>query len=406
MPYHSTGARRRNNYSFNGSGGHNRPRNNNARRTNRGPAKQYIDPAKFVQRATAADAPEYQATHVFDDFAVEQLIKRNIKELGYEVPTPIQDQIIPLVLEGKDVIGIANTGTGKTAAFGVPILSMLMTHRSNKVLIMAPTRELAQQIEENFRSISRNCGLRSAVLIGGMGIGPQFRDLRANPQIIIGTPGRIMDHIERGSLHMQHINKVVLDEVDRMLDMGFINDIRKILAMLPEQRQSMFFSATLDSKVNTLIQQAANDPVTVSVKTTSASENVNQDVVTYGSKNEQLDKLHDLLTKTDVEKIIIFEETQRNVDQLNKELIARGFSADAIHGGKSQGQRRRALDKFKGNHVNILVATDVAARGLDVKDITHVVNYSLPQSYDDYIHRIGRAGRAGRIGHAYTFVSR
>lgn len=372
---------------------------------NRKAPKQYIHPSKFVRAATQADIEEYTPINSFADFAVEQLIKTNLTKKGFVTPTPIQDQVIPVVLEGKDVIGVANTGTGKTAAFGIPILHQLMTNRENRVLIMAPTRELAQQINEDFKSIAAGSGLHGALLIGGINIAPQIRDLRSNPQVIIGTPGRIKDHLERGTLHLQNVNKVILDEVDRMLDMGFINEIRRILQQLPITRQSLFFSATLDDKVGGLIKQFARDPVTISVKNSGGHENVNQNVIVYSSSEDQLGKLHDTLIKTEVEKIIIFGETQRSVEKLNKELVARGFSADAIHGGKSQGQRKRALDKFKRNEVNILVATDVAARGIDVADITHVINYSLPQTYDDYIHRIGRAGRAGRVGHALTFIA-
>ncbi len=405
MPsYHSSGrsnfrARSNRTHSNNRFGGGNRPR------SNRGPAKQYIDPAKFVQQATVQSDAPYEPTHTFSDFEVQPLIKTNIAQKGFVTPSPIQDQAIPHILEGRDVIGVASTGTGKTAAFGIPILSKLLAQPRNKVLIMAPTRELAQQINEDFRSIASGGRLRSALLIGGSSIGRQIQDLRSNPQIIIGTPGRIKDHINRRTLATHTINYVVLDEVDRMLDMGFINDIRQILGTLPEQRQSLFFSATLDAKVAGLIQQFSNDPVTVSVKTSNSSENVNQDVIAYSSKQDQMDKLHNLLIKNDVEKIIVFDETHRSVDRLHKELVARGFSADSIHGGKTQGQRKRALDNFKTNQVNILVATDVAARGIDVSDITHVVNYTLPQSYDDYIHRIGRAGRAGKIGYALTFIS-
>jgi ATP-dependent RNA helicase RhlE len=367
--------------------------------------KQYINPARFVSAAQSVEAAQFQPINSFEDFAVETLIKENIVARGFETPSPIQDQVIPIALEGKDVIGVANTGTGKTAAFGIPLLHNLMNNRSGRVLIMAPTRELAQQIDEDFKLIGKGSNLAGALLIGGVGIGSQIRLLRARPQVIIGTPGRIKDHIERGTLQLQSVNMVVLDEVDRMLDMGFINDIRRILEALPAKRQSMFFSATLDDKVTQLIHQFSNDPVKISVSTGSASQNVNQDVIAYGSAADQLDKLHDTLIKSEVEKTIIFHETKYSVDRLSKELVARGFSADAIHGGKSQGQRKRALDKFKNNQVNILVATDVAARGIDVADVTHVINYSLPQSYDDYIHRIGRAGRAGRTGHALTFVS-
>lgn len=380
--------------------------NNRGRSNRRQPAKQYIDPSKFVQPATAQTSAPYEPTHTFNDFAVEPLIKQNIAKKGFVTPSPIQDQAIPLALEGKDIIGVASTGTGKTAAFGIPVLNQLFKDPRSKVLIMAPTRELAQQIEEDFRSIASGSGLKGALLIGGTNMARQIRDLRNKPQVIIGTPGRIKDHISRGTFLVDGINKVVLDEVDRMLDMGFINDIRLILAMLPTERQSLFFSATLDAKVGNLIQQFSNDPVTISVKTTSTSENVNQNVVPYISKEDQMEKLHDLLNKNEVEKVIVFDETQRSVERLSKELFERGFAVDSIHGGKTQGQRKRALDKFKTNQITVLVATDVAARGIDVSDITHVVNYTIPQSYDDYIHRIGRAGRAGKIGHALTFISK
>ncbi len=244
------------------------------------------------------------------------------------------------------------------------------------------------------------------MLIGGAPIGPQLRDLRTNPQIVIGTPGRIKDHLERRSLNLSSFHLVVLDEVDRMLDMGFVNDVRMILSQLPAERQSFYFSATLDARVNSLIQTFSSDPITVSLKAGESSDNVHQDVVHFASTSDKLDKLHDVLLKSDVEKILVFDKTQRSVERLSKDLIARGFLADAIHGGKSQGQRQRALKRFKTNEVNILVATDVAARGIDIVDITHVINYTTPQSYEDYVHRVGRAGRAGRVGHALTFVAR
>jgi ATP-dependent RNA helicase RhlE len=370
----------------------------------KGPAKQYIHPSKFVQAATMQTEKEFIPINSFADFVVAPVIKANIIDKGYITPSPIQDQTIPLVLEGKDVIGIANTGTGKTAAFGIPILHQLISNSSDKVLIMAPTRELAQQIEEELKSMSKGARIASVLLIGGVGIGGQLRELRYGPRVIIGTPGRIKDHIERNTLQLQSVNKVILDEVDRMLDMGFINDIRSILSKLPQQRQSLFFSATLNPKIEELIKQFSNDPVMVSIETSGGSKNVHQDVITYTSKIDQMDKLHSTLIETKVEKVIIFDETKRSVDKLSKELIARGFAADAIHGGKSQGQRKRALDKFKANKINILVATDVAARGIDVVDITHVINYSTPQTYDDYIHRIGRAGRAGKAGYTFTFI--
>jgi superfamily II DNA/RNA helicase len=371
----------------------------------KGRQAQYIDPIRFVKAAKpVVEAEAYVPKHTFADFEVNQTIKNNIISKGYITPSPIQDQTIPHGLAGKDVIGIANTGTGKTAAFAVPALHRIMEDHKSKMLIIAPTRELAQQIEDECRSIAKGSGLTGALLIGGSAMGPQLRDLRGKPQIVIGTPGRIKDHLERRTLDLSTFNIVVLDEVDRMLDMGFVNDVRHILSQLAGERQSFFFSATMDTRVRSLIETFANDPVSVAVKTGETSENVHQDVVRFRGNMEKIDKLHDLLTDGKVAKAIVFDETQRSVERLSRELVARGFEADAIHGGKTQGQRQRALDKFKQNQITILVATDVAARGIDVADITHVINYTQPNSYEDYVHRIGRAGRAGRIGHALTFV--
>lgn len=404
MPYNSRARQR----SF---GGNNRYHTNNRNRNqnrNRNMVKgrgQYIDPIKFVRPATKTEVEEYVPVNNFSDFAVPELVKNNLEQKGYKLPSPIQDQTIPLGLEGKDVIGIANTGTGKTAAFALPVLNKLMTNPHAKALIMAPTRELAQQIEQELRSIAKSSGLFGALLIGGTPMGPQLRDLRDKPRVVIGTPGRIKDHMERGTLHLSTFNIVVLDEVDRMLDMGFINDMRTILSNLKSERQSFFFSATMEAKVRQLIETFSHEPVMVSVKTSDTSENVHQDIVKYQSKEDKLEKLHDVLLRDEVEKVIIFDETQRNVERLYGELLARGFATDAIHGGKSQGQRQRALKRFKDTDIDILVATDVAARGIDVKDITHVINYAIPQTYEDYTHRVGRAGRAGKTGYALTFIA-
>ncbi len=402
MPYNSRARQR----SF---GGNSRFRSNNNRSKSRNMVKgrgQYIDPAKFVREAQFKEVDQYTPTHTFADFKAQQLIKDNLAAKGYEVPSPIQDQTIPLGLEGRDVIGIANTGTGKTAAFAVPVLNKLLHNPHSKALIVAPTRELAQQIEDEMRSIAKNSGLFGVLLIGGTPMGPQLRDLRAKPRVVIGTPGRIKDHLERGTLHLTTFDQVVLDEVDRMLDMGFLPDMRFILDNVKQERQSFFFSATMDRRVEQLISSFSNDPVTVSVKTGDTSDNVHQNVVHYTSKEDKIEKLHEALVHDDVKKVIIFDETQRSVERLNTELSNRGFATDAIHGGKSQGQRQRALNKFKKTEVDILVATDVAARGIDVSDITHVINYAIPQTYEDYTHRVGRAGRAGRTGYALTFVAK
>lgn len=383
-----------------GSGGGNRGRSGGGKR--RG---EYINPDRFIQAASPIEETTYESKHTFADFQVASVIHDNLTAKGYEIPSAIQDQTIPMALEGHDMIGIADTGTGKTAAFGIPIAHSLIANPHSKALIVAPTRELAQQIEDEMRSIAKGGGFTGALLIGGTGMGPQLRDLRAKPRIVIGTPGRIKDHMERGTLHLEQFNMVVLDEVDRMLDMGFVNDVSFILDSMNPIRQSFFFSATMDSRVQALIGTFSKDPKTVSVKSGDSSRNVNQDIVRANGTSDKMAKLHDILLDPNVSKVILFDETQRSVERLSNELVARGFKADAIHGGKSQGQRQRALDAFKASKTNILVATDVAARGIDVKDISHVINFSQPQSYQDYVHRIGRAGRAGKIGHALTFVN-
>ena len=346
----------------------------------------------------------YTPTHIFSDFEMHPLLLSNIVQKGFLEPSPIQDQTIPHGLAGKDIVGIANTGTGKTAAFAIPVLHKLMSDRQAHALIVAPTRELAEQIEQECRTLAKGSGLSGAVLIGGVSMGPQLRDLRNRPQIVIGTPGRIKDHISQRTLHIADFNIVVLDEVDRMLDMGFVADIQDILAGTAEERQLFFFSATLDSRVRSIINGISADPVHIMVKTGDTSDYVEQDIVRYSGKQQKLEKLHDILVQNDVKKVLVFDETHHSVEGLMHELQLRGFDADAIHGGKTQAARQKALKRFKDGHINILVATDVAARGIDVADITHVVNYTTPQSYSDYVHRVGRAGRAGRKGYALTFI--
>ncbi|HSX53596.1 MAG TPA: DEAD/DEAH box helicase [Patescibacteria group bacterium] len=378
---------------------------NYSRPASRGPKKEYINPSRFIRPVTVSAGQEiYEPTHVFSDFAVHPLLMTNLLAMGFAAPSAIQDQTIPVGLSGKDVVGIANTGTGKTIAFALPVLDKLLNNPNTNAIIMAPTRELAQQIEVECRSLARGSGIRGAILIGGVAMGPQLRDLRARPRIVIGTPGRIKDHLEQGTLKLDNFNIIVLDEVDRMLDMGFIVDIRHILGRAAAVRQSFFFSATMDARVTAIIESFANDPVNIMVKTGDTSENVDQNIVRYSAKSEKIGKLHDLLVKDDVVKTLVFDDTHRSVERLCKELQARGFEADAIHGGKSQSQRQRALKRFKDNNVNVLVATDVAARGIDITDISHVINYSTPQSYGDYVHRIGRTGRAGKQGYALTFI--
>lgn len=369
----------------------------------RGPGKQYIHPSKFIQAAKTVEVEEYKPTHQFEDFELHPSIKRNIIIKGFKTPSKIQDIAIPHGLAGKDVVGIANTGTGKTTAFALPIIHKILNNNASKAIVIAPTRELANQIEEEFRSFAKGSGIRCALLIGGSSMGQQIGELRGNPNVVIGTPGRMKDHLERGTLRLHDFDTVVLDEVDRMVDMGFINDITFLLGQIAEKRQSLFFSATMDYKIEKLVQQFLTDPVMISVKTGDTSDSVEQNVIRHG-RSDKLDKLHDVLIGEHVLKTIVFDETKRSVERLSDELLSRGFKADALHGGKSQGQRERALRRFKNNEINVLVATDVAARGIDVTDITHVINYATPNSYDDYVHRVGRAGRAGRKGYALTFI--
>jgi superfamily II DNA/RNA helicase len=367
---------------------------------------QTIDASRFVKAATLKKVDEYVSVNQFMDFSLQDILQNNLKNRGYITPSPIQDQAIPVALTGKDVIGIAGTGTGKTAAFALPMLNRLITDKNSKAIIIAPTRELAQQIEQEIRLLAKGTGLSGVILIGGTSMGMQLRDLRHNPRIVIGTPGRIKDHINRGTLKLRSFNLIALDEVDRMLDMGFINDVTEILSNVNDVRQSYFFSATIDNKVRLLIDTFSKEPHMISLQPSSASDTVHQNVVRYNDRNHKIEQLHDVLIDENVAKVIVFDETQRGVERLKNELSDRGFEVDAIHGGKTQGQRQRSLKRFKNNETSILVATDVAARGIDVADITHVINYSVPKVYDDYIHRIGRAGRAGKVGYALTFIEK
>lgn len=403
-------------YKPNSFGGRpNRSRHNSAkasypakfgRRQSRGPKRQTIHPSKFISQATTgpAEAP-YQPSHTFRDFALHAGLQQNLEQCGYETPTAIQDQALAPALEGKDVIGLASTGTGKTAAFLLPILEKLYANKTlNSVLIIAPTRELAQQIDAEFRKFAGGMKLYSAVCVGGTNIDKQIRELRRGPHVIVGTPGRLKDLLERKNLRLDAVDTFVLDEADRMLDMGFLPDIKAIAGQVPAQRQTLCFSATITPPIQTLLQDFMNDPVTVSVRRTVTGDNVDQNVIEARDKVHKLELLQDLLGGSDFEKVLVFGETKFGVQRLANHLSSKGITSEAIHGNKSQAQRQRALRAFKDDKVKVLVATDVAARGLDISDVSHVINYDQPQTYDDYIHRIGRTGRAGKTGKALTFI--
>ncbi|MBU6310456.1 DEAD/DEAH box helicase [Patescibacteria group bacterium] len=365
----------------------------------------YIDPALFINKAVVTETVvEYVPEHAFADFVLEPELKTRIAEKGYVVPTPIQDRAIPHVLKGGDVVGIANTGTGKTAAFLIPIINKLILDRRSSALVMVPTRELALQINEEFRSLVPGLRLFSATFVGGTSTYRDVQKLRQHNHLIIGTPGRLKDMAERGALQLEDFSTVVLDEADRMLDMGFIHDMRVLLARVPESAQGLFFSATLSRSIEALVSDFLTDPVTISVKTQETSSSVEQDVIRVPPGALKIDILTDLLKNPEFDKVLVFGETKHGVEKLAKELMRRGINAESIHGNKTHGKRQNALRMFKDAHAQVLVATDVAARGLDIAGVSHVINYDIPHTYEDYVHRIGRTGRAGKRGKALTFV--
>lgn len=377
-----------------------------SRRPQRKPAQRggaSIHYSKFINKGVDQEIKLYEPKHTFNDFAIDDRIKANIAKKGYTTPTPIQDQAIPHIIEGSDVLGIANTGTGKTGAFLIPLLNKVAAAKNERVLIMVPTRELALQIEEEYKGFSHGSGLHSVCVVGGANISPQIRALRSYPYFVIGTPGRIKDLIERRVFDLSQFQTVVLDEADRMLDMGFIHDMRDIMALMPKERHTLFFSATFSPDIERLVKDFLNNPVHVSVKTGDTSKSVDQDIVRIGSQNK-LDVLHDLLIQPEFEKVLVFGRTKHGVERLSNMLSERGIPSASIHGNKSQNHRQRALGDFKQNKVKVLVATDVAARGLDIPKVSHVINFDVPGSYEDYVHRIGRTGRAGQRGKALTFV--
>jgi superfamily II DNA/RNA helicase len=343
--------------------------------------------------------------HRFQDFKLDSRLKIAIEKKGYSIPTPIQDRAIPHVLRGEDVVGIANTGTGKTAAFLIPLIDKMLKNPEEEVLIMVPTRELAIQIEQEFRGFTPGLRLYSACFVGGVYVGKDLQKLRQRNNLIIGTPGRLKDLVERRALNLSKFKTVVLDEADRMLDMGFIADMQLLLSKMPSDRHTLFFSATLTREIERLIKDFLRSPVTISVKTQETPDSIDQDVVKVPAGKNKIDVLRDLLAQEGFGKVLIFGKTKHGVEKLAKALVGMGVKAESIHGNKTHGKRQKALDLFKRDHVQVLVATDVAARGLDIAGVSHVINFDVPSTYEDYVHRIGRTGRAGKKGKALTFIN-
>jgi ATP-dependent RNA helicase RhlE len=342
---------------------------------------------------------------------IEPLLEAVAKQ-GYTVPTPIQEQAIPHILQGKDLIGIAQTGTGKTAAFVLPLLQIMsqsprrIIPRSPRTLVLAPTRELAAQIDESFATYGSFMRFRHTVIFGGVSQGAQVRALYNGVDVLVATPGRLLDLMNQGHVSLNHLEFLVLDEVDRMLDMGFIVDVKRIISKLPTRRQSVFFSATMPPKISELAKTLLHNPVRVEVAPQATTVQLVQQKVLFVDERNKIPILLELLEHEDLRCVLIFTRTKRRANNVAEVLTDQGIRAEAIHGNKSQGQRTRAMDNFKSGHSRVLVATDIAARGIDIDDISHVINYDLPvDQIDNYVHRIGRTARAGAEGTAYSLCA-
>jgi ATP-dependent RNA helicase RhlE len=363
------------------------------------------------ERRARCVGAESELVTQFKDLGLSAPILKALDAEGYATPTPIQNQAIPIVLKGRDLIGLAQTGTGKTAAFALPILDRLAANRKHpgekscRVLVLAPTRELAAQIGDSFRAYGRFLGLSTAVVFGGASMFKQKQALYRGVDILVATPGRLLDHISQRTLRLDAVEILVLDEADHMLDMGFIHDLRRIAKLVPAKRQTLFFSATMPAPIAELAAQFLTNPERVAVTpVSSTAERVAQAVIHVDHSKKQ-DLLHALLGDESINRALVFARTKHGADRVVKKLQAAGFSADAIHGNKSQGQRERALDAFKKGKARVLVATEIAARGIDVDEVSHVINFDLPNVPEQYVHRIGRTARAGLAGQAISFCA-
>ncbi|WP_343728794.1 DEAD/DEAH box helicase [Duganella sp.] len=368
-----------------------------------------ITTPSLPEPAAAAPAPVR-----FADFGLSPDILRALNDQGYEHPTPIQAQAIPVLLQGRDVMGAAQTGTGKTASFSLPIIQMLLAHASSstsparhpvRALILTPTRELAVQVADNVKAYAKHTPLRSTVVFGGMDMKPQTVILKAGVEIVIATPGRLLDHVEQKNISLNQVQMLVMDEADRMLDMGFLPDLQRIINLLPKQRQNLMFSATFSPEIKKLANTFLNNPVTIEVARANKTADTVTQVVYKIAENQKHALTAHLLRQRALKQVIIFSNTKLGASRLARELEREGMKAVAIHGDRSQQERMAALDAFKKNEIDILVATDVAARGLDISDLPCVINYDLPYNAEDYVHRIGRTGRAGASGDAISIYS-
>lgn len=405
--YMNTNNRRRKNKPQNKRSGAPSGGRRNGNQRPRGRKASTLDPSLFIKRAVEAEEVIYEPSRSIDQLPVHhELVNRLIKK-GFKLPTEIQDKTLEDILAGKDLVGIAQTGTGKTGAFLIPIIEQLLkSHKkSEHALIVVPTRELALQVSEEFKSMTNGLRLFSSVFIGGTNIKRDIQTLRRYSHVVIGTPGRLIDLKKRGALGFSRFNMLVLDEFDRMLDMGFSRDMDTIIDEMRNREQTVLFSATLDKSQQERVNNILRNPVHVKISSGNTSaDQVDQDIIRMSNNEDKFNKLCSMLSQDEFARVLVFDETKRRVNQLCKKLNNQGIKSDQIQGNKSQAARQRALKAFKTGKIRVLVATDVAARGIDVSDVTHVINYQMPQTYDSYIHRIGRTGRAGKTGKAFTFV--
>jgi ATP-dependent RNA helicase RhlE len=345
----------------------------------------------------------------FNELNLIEPIMRALQQEGYDTPTPIQQQAIPIVLQGRDLMGCAQTGTGKTCAFAVPILQNLYNNSTNnnrrkiRCLVVTPTRELAIQIQESFEAYGRHTGLKSTVIFGGVGQKPQTDAIQRGPDILVATPGRLLDLMNQGFITLRDIEFFVLDEADRMLDMGFVHDVKKIIKALPQRRQSLFFSATMPAEIVSLANTILSNPASVSVTPVSSTADTVQQFLYHTDKHNKINLLTDILEDRGIETALVFTRTKHGADKIVKMLVKAGIGAEAIHGNKGQNARQRALSNFKNKTTRVLVATDIAARGIDIDELAWVINYDIPNIPETYVHRIGRTGRAGASGTALSF---
>lgn len=365
-----------------------------------------LDSKYFVKKAVPVEVVKYQASRKISELPVHKELVDNLVKKGFEYPTEVQDKSLEALLEKRDLMGIAQTGTGKTGAFLIPIIHELMGQKANQqVLVIVPTRELAVQVEQEFRSITKGLNLYAACFIGGTSLNKDISALRRDSHVIIGTPGRLNDLGGQGILKFQRFKTLVLDEFDRLLDMGFLKDIQRMVQAMRGREHTILFSATEDKSQSKVISELLHNPVNVRVSNgVSSGDNIDQEVVRVGKDDNKFQILLDMLKQPEFERVLVFAETKRGVSGLHKKMTKLGMKVGQIHGDKSQAYRQSALEAFKAGKTKVLLATDVAARGLDISEVSHVINYQAPRSLDAYIHRIGRTGRAGKSGKAYTFV--